>query len=215
MVHHESLVLHRNGLVHSLTQSLTHSLIHSLISGVSFLYLCVIIVLRSRVQLAIGVTKEAAKALASIPLLIVLPIFQAIGITAFLVPWIIYVLYLASSGELVTQTGTYTVNSVVTTYTYRSFEYTTNTKYAFLYMLFCWFWTSEFIIALGQLIIAMSISAWFFARDKSTVGNSTFTWAMKTIGRYHIGTCHLLTYLFTYSLTHSSAQQAPQHSAPS
>jgi hypothetical protein len=61
----------------------------------------------------------------------------------------------------------------------------------------------------------MSISAWFFARDKSTVGNSTFTWAMKTIGRYHIGTCHLLTYLFTYSLTHSSAQQAPQHSAPS
>ena len=146
-----------------------------------------IIVLRSRVQLAIGVTKEAAKALASIPMLIVLPVIQAVGITAFLVPWIIYVLYMASSGELVNQTGVYTVNGVSTTYTYRTFEYTTNTKYAFLYMLFCWFWTSEFIIAIGQLIIALSISAWYFARDKSSVGNSTFAWAMKTIGRYHLG----------------------------
>ena len=33
--------------------------------------------------------------------------------------------------------------------------------------------TSEFIIAVGQLIIALSFSTWYFTRDKSTIGPST------------------------------------------
>ena len=36
---------------------------------------------------------------------------------------------------------------------FKSFEYTTNTKYAGLYMLFVWFWTSQFIVAAGEIAI--------------------------------------------------------------
>ena len=36
--------------------------------------------------------------------------------------------------------------------------------------------TSEFIIAVGQLIIALSFSTWYFTRDKSTIGPSTVYW---------------------------------------
>ena len=61
-------------------------------------------------------------------------------------------------------------------YTYREFTYTTNTKYAFLYMIFCYFWTSEFILAFGQLVVALSFTGWYFVRDKSTVGNGTVYW---------------------------------------
>ena len=57
-----------------------------------------------------------------------------------------------------------------------------------LYMLFSWFWTSQFVIAAGQLVVAMSVSMWYFTRDKKTVGNATFFKAAKTAMWYHMGT---------------------------
>ncbi len=149
--------------------------------GFTALYFCLIVVLRKRIQLAIGIVKQASKALATMPTLLALPVVQAVGLTAFLVPWIIYVLYLASSGDMTTKTGTYMVGSVPTTYSYRTFTYTTNTKYAFLYMLFCWFWTSEFIVAVGQLVISLSFTAWYFTRDKKTIGPSTVIWVSASL----------------------------------
>lgn len=155
------------------------------------LYLCLLLVIRSRVALAIGVVKEAAKALATMPLLIVMPIIQVIGMIIYLVPWTIYVLYLASSGEVVQKVGTYTsATGVSYSYNYRQFVYTDNTKYAFLYMLFSWFWTSEFIIAYGQLTIALAVTCWYFTRSeqKWKIGSWTVLWAMMTVGCYHTGT---------------------------
>jgi hypothetical protein len=138
----------------------------------TFLYVCVILVLRSRIQLAIGVVKQASRAITTMPVIMVLPVLQTIGITCFLIVWGVYVFYLASSGTIVTKTG---VKAGIE-YSYRTFEYTKNSKYAFLYLLFCWFWTSEFVIAFGQLVIALSFASWYFTRDKSTVGNGNVYW---------------------------------------
>lgn len=139
----------------------------------SFLFLCFLIILRKRIQLAIGVIKEAARALAAMPFLILMPIVQVISMCLFLIPWFIYVIYLASSGTVVNSTGT-TPNG--TSYTYKQFIYTNNTKYAFLYLLFCWFWTSEFIIAVGQITIALSVVAWYFTKEKQKIGSGTVFW---------------------------------------
>ena len=80
----------------------------------------------------------------------------------------IYVIFLASSGDLIiVHTGNLT---------YREFQYDSTTKYTFLYMLFCWFWTSQFVVAFGQMVIALVVVAWYFNRDKSKVGNSTLIW---------------------------------------
>mmetsp|Transcript_32195 Transcript_32195/g.43968 ORF Transcript_32195/g.43968 Transcript_32195/m.43968 type:complete len:658 (+) Transcript_32195:87-2060(+) len=148
------------------------------------LYVCVIVVLRSRIQLAIGVVKQASRAMTAMPSVILLPIIQTFGVTCFLAVWVVYVFYLASSGEIVTETTT----KAGISYSYRTYAYTKNSKYAFLYLLFCWFWTSEFIIAAGQLIIALSFASWYFTRDKSTVGNTNVIWAFRTTARYHLGT---------------------------
>lgn len=161
------------------------------IFGLCGLYLCLLLVIRSRVMLAIGIVKEAAKALATMPFLILMPIIQVVGMIIYLVPWTIYVVYLASSGTIVQRNGTYTsVGGIQSTYDYREFVYTDNTKYAFLYMLFSWFWTSEFIIAFGQLTIALSVVTWYFTRseNKYKLGSSTVLWAMMTVGFYHLGT---------------------------
>jgi hypothetical protein len=144
--------------------------------GFAFLYFCLMLVLRSRVQLAIGVIQEAAKALKHMQLLLLSPVLQVFGLCVFMVPWIIYVIYLASSGTMQVHTGTQTINGSTQSYTYRTFEYTVNTKYAFLYMIFCYYWTSEFITACGQMFVALSFACWYFTRDKSTTGTRTVMW---------------------------------------
>ena len=142
----------------------------------TFLYICLLIVLRKRINLAIGIVKEAARAMAAMPVILLLPVVQALGIVVFLVPWVIYMLYLASSGEV----QVYTVPNTTPAIQYREFTYTTHTKYAGLFMLFCYFWTSQFIVAVGQLIVATSFSCWYFTREKSMSMNSSVFW-VKTI----------------------------------
>ena len=144
--------------------------------AMSFLYFCFLLVVRKRISMAVGVIKETARALATMPVLILMPILQVLALCLFLVPWFIYVIFLASSGTTVTSTGT---TSGGLTYTYRQFVYTENTKYAFLYMLFVWFWTSEFIVAVGQLVIALSLVAWYFTKEKKTIGNGTVFWVRR------------------------------------
>lgn len=139
---------------------------------ITALYTCLICVLRKRILLAIGIVKEAARALAAMPIIVLMPVFQCIAIVLFLVPWVIYSLYLASSGEIKVNE----MESGGVTTQYRTMEYSTNQRYAFLYLLFCWYWTSEFILACGQIISALSISAWYFTRDKKTEGNATVIW---------------------------------------
>lgn len=148
------------------------------------LYLCLICVLRKRIILAIGIVKEAARAVSAMPVIILMPVFQCIAIVIFLVPWVIYSLYLASSGSI----EVHEVESGGVTTTYRTMNYDTNQRYAFLYLLFCWYWTSEFILAIGQIVSALSISAWFFTRDKKSEGNATVLWAVRTTIFNHLGT---------------------------
>ena len=144
--------------------------------AMSFLFFCFLLVVRKRISMAVGVIKETARALSTMPVLILMPIVQVLAMCLFLVPWFIYVIFLASSGTTVTATGT---TSGGLTYTYRQFVYTDNTKYAFLYMLFVWFWTSEFIVAIGQIAIALSLVAWYFTKEKKKIGNGTVFWVRK------------------------------------
>lgn len=168
----------RNDSAHSTAEADTMLYLSYFVMACAFLYLCLILVLGKRINMAVSIVKEAARALAAMPTLILSPLFQIIGLVLFLVPWFIYMLYIASAGKMSTDPVTGT----------RVFTYDTNSKYAFLYMLFCWFWTSEFLVACGQLLLALSVSCWYFTRDKKTTGQSTVNWAAKALFWYHLGT---------------------------
>ncbi|CAM9403227.1 unnamed protein product [Chrysoparadoxa australica] len=148
--------------------------------GLAGLWTLMLLWLRKRINLAIGVTKEAAKAVNAMKLLIFYPIIQVAALLVFMIPWTIYATYLASSGDVVmVDTGTTTVST---------FVYTDNTRYAGLYLLFVYFWTSEFIVALGQIVVAMSTASWYFCRNKSQIGNGTVLGCIKRSTIYHSGT---------------------------
>jgi choline transporter-like protein 2/4/5 len=55
-------------------------------------------------------------------------------------------------------------------------------------LVFVWFWTSQFIVAVGQLVVALAVSIWYFTRDRKQVGNSTFIKSVCLVSVYHLGT---------------------------
>jgi len=71
---------------------------------------------------------------------------------------------------------------------HKDLVYSQNTKYAGFYLLFVWFWTSQFIVAFGQIVVALSISLWYFNRNRSLVKNATFFKAFRLVSFYHLGT---------------------------
>eukprot|EP00520_Triparma_pacifica_P009555 CAMPEP_0118643798 /NCGR_PEP_ID=MMETSP0785-20121206/6584_1 /TAXON_ID=91992 /ORGANISM="Bolidomonas pacifica, Strain CCMP 1866" /LENGTH=738 /DNA_ID=CAMNT_0006535487 /DNA_START=75 /DNA_END=2291 /DNA_ORIENTATION=- len=178
-------------------------------AGIGGIWAIIICCLRKRIMLAIGIVKEACKAVGAMPVITFYPVMQVISVVVFLLFWCTYVFYLASSGEVVVEcvcpssigmtTPSFTGsteeeqssscdNAGPGCFMYKSFTYDNDTKLVFLYMLFSWFWTSQFVIAAGQLVVAMSISTWYFTKDKKTIGNGTFFSTMKKAMWYHLGT---------------------------
>ncbi|CAN0256233.1 unnamed protein product, partial [Ectocarpus sp. 8 AP-2014] len=87
-------------------------------------------------------------------LLILFPVVQSAALLIFLLPWVTFVLYLASSGEITTEAWE---TGAGTTITVKEFKYTDNIRYTALYFLFAYFWTSEFIVAMGQVCVCMCV----------------------------------------------------------
>jgi len=73
--------------------------IGAILYAVAALLFCSCVFMRKQIMLAVGIVEQAAKALIALPTLLLLPVVQAIAFTIFMIPWIIYVLFLASSGE--------------------------------------------------------------------------------------------------------------------
>ena len=46
-------------------------------------------------------------------------------------------------------------------------------------MMFCYFWTSEFIAAIGQLVLAMTFVLWYFAENPPAETTKTVTKKVK------------------------------------
>jgi choline transporter-like protein 2/4/5 len=143
-------------------------------------YSVVMIFLRKRVALAIAVCKQAARALGHMPLLIVFPVIQSVGLLLFMLPWMYFGSYLMSAGEMISTMipGNPTP--------YRVFAYAENVRYALLYYVFIYFWTSQFIVAMGQLVVAMSCAAWYFDRTKGQ-SNTKVVKALRQAFWYHMG----------------------------
>lgn len=108
------------------------------------------IFLRKQIMLAMSCVKQAARSIASMPIIMTLPILQTCGFFAFGAVWLYYAVHLASMGTL--KTTTLPFDSVVTVH---SFDYTQGIERFGWYLLFCFFWSSGLISAVGSIIVAM------------------------------------------------------------
>eukprot|EP00554_Chaetoceros_debilis_P003401 CAMPEP_0194085270 /NCGR_PEP_ID=MMETSP0149-20130528/16925_1 /TAXON_ID=122233 /ORGANISM="Chaetoceros debilis, Strain MM31A-1" /LENGTH=672 /DNA_ID=CAMNT_0038768117 /DNA_START=64 /DNA_END=2082 /DNA_ORIENTATION=- len=153
----------------------------------------VTISMRQQIMLSMACVRAAGRALACMPTMMVFPVFQVIGLASFLGMWIFYAVHLASIGHTVEEdmsdfTNTTNVNEDTSTVQISTFEIDDFPKKCGWYLLFSFFWTIAFISAMGEIIIAMTISKWYFTRDKRRVGASTVFGCIYESIRYHIGT---------------------------
>ncbi|CAN0461319.1 unnamed protein product, partial [Ascophyllum nodosum] len=151
----------------------------------AFLWVCLFCFLAKRISLAIGIIKKAGRAIAAMPLIVLWPLVELVAAIAFMAVWTVYAAYTASLGEITTKT---VVSSDEIDLSYKAYEFDQQTEYRGWFLIFCLFWTLNFITAFGQIVIAMSVSAWYFARSKVSVGSLiVFASATKTFC-FHVGT---------------------------
>jgi len=146
---------------------------------------CMLIFLRKRINLAIGITKCAAHAVSDSPLSVFYPIIQSVSYLFLVVPWVTICLYLASMREL--EDATFSIGDVLTLY-YVKFTYTKTVIYWAWFMIFVLFWSSEYILAIGQLTLAINFSKWYFTAEKGGGMKTGLLNAMFTATFKHAGT---------------------------
>ncbi|KAJ8605234.1 hypothetical protein CTAYLR_000495 [Chrysophaeum taylorii] len=150
------------------------------------LYACTILALRKRIALAVAVIREAARALSHMPSLLLVPVFQCVGNLCFFAVWIVYATYLASSARVETVETQYGGDVSVT---YKELAYSREQQYAALYLVFAWFWTTEFVEAIGDLVVACAVVRWYFDRAKPRLASPVTLGALALrVCKRHAGT---------------------------
>lgn len=144
--------------------------------------------LRKQIQTAIGCVKEAGKAVNHMFLILLVPVLQAVGLLTFLTVFIFYSVNLASLGEITTQEIPVDEQGL-TEITVRQYEFDDFVTKCGWYYLFCLFWTANFIVAVGDMIVSLAVAHYYFAPNKLTIGSWTVLQSMFQVLYFHLGTC--------------------------
>jgi choline transporter-like protein 2/4/5 len=115
----------------------------ALLAVSAFLWICVICFMRERIALAIGLIRESSKAITSMILICFFPFLQTICFLAFTAIWTVFFFYLASSGNIVTNS-----NGI------KTISYDHNSRHALIFLVFGFLWNVAYLDAVGQMIAA-------------------------------------------------------------
>ncbi|XP_053691028.1 choline transporter-like protein 1 [Sabethes cyaneus] len=136
----------------------------------------VILVMRKRIKLVVQLFREAGKAIANMPFLLVEPILTFISIAVVITLYVYFTMWIESSGMLMVENN-------------QSAKYVKDSTMLFTrwYNLLAFFWFCQFIIGCQHMVIAGAVAYWFFSRNRSNLRNPI----LKSFGnlvRYHMGT---------------------------
>jgi len=181
--------------VHTSEQIVALRAFSGIMMGISGLYLCLMLFMRKNINVAVKCVSMAAMSIEEMPFMVFAPILQVAAFIVFMIPYVIYSLYLASMGSWVTKYQTVSIQSVATTIpTGKTWvpDSGNNTGVKLWFLFFCLLWTMNFISAYGQMVIAMAVSKWYFTNPTNRVADissRTLLSCYLTVLRYHLGTC--------------------------
>ena len=119
-------------------------------------------------------------------LLFGIPSLQAAVMMLFWFVWGHFSVNLASFGEVGTRS--FQVDLQGTEVSIRVYEFNDFTYYCGWYMLFIFFWVTAFVMAIGDMTVALAVSRWYFTVEKRRVNSYWVMGALGTTLRYHLGT---------------------------
>ncbi|XP_013398047.1 choline transporter-like protein 1 isoform X2 [Lingula anatina] len=151
-------------------------IIACVVSGITLIILLILLVMRKRIALVVQLFKEAGKAIAKMPVILLQPIWTFLVLAASLAGLGYLFMYLETAGDPeIHSSGQvfYKVDELL--------------FYLKWYHIFGTLWIIQFIIACQQMVIAGAIATWYFHRDKSQIGYPVLASTGRLI-RYHLGT---------------------------
>lgn len=144
----------------------------------------------SRIKIAIGIIREASKAVQAMPFLILFPLLPTLWIVTLIIYWLVTAAYIASSGKIDVETvrATYDADNS-TAEKYGLAEYSDNNlmNYMLFYHLFGLLWTNQFFQALGYMTIAGAVVEYYWTLDKKSIQKLPIFRSFYRSVRYHLG----------------------------
>lgn len=143
------------------------------------IYFIVMLCLCSRIRLAIAIFQVTSDFMRDTPSIFLVPIiFLIIGVI-FLAIWIVSAVFIFTVGEAVQNETAKALTNI---------EWSTTTRYVFLYYLFGLFWVTAFIIGCAQFIIAAAASTWYFSHNGDIAeGKASLKMGFSWIFKFHLG----------------------------
>ncbi|XP_068084126.1 choline transporter-like protein 1 [Anabrus simplex] len=155
----------------------------------------VIIAMRKRIKLVIQLFKEAGKSISSMPCLLIQPFLTFLMIGVAVAVWLFCFAWIESAGLLVVENApTFQTDCKLDGTTKAYYKQDTTIKVAEWYNIFALLWFVNFFIGCQHMVIAGAVSAWFFTRDKSSLGFPIVR-AYGNVVRYHLGSIALGSFL--------------------
>jgi len=143
--------------------------------------------LRRQIQMSIGCVKEAARAINRMPLIFMVPVLQSIAFFGCLAVFLTYGAHLASLGTINVWEFPIDIKSGAEI-AVRTYDFDGMAEGMAWFLLFAAFWTSNFIVSIGDLVVAMSVARWYFQKDKKRVGNCVIFQSLLETLWFHSGT---------------------------
>ncbi|KAF1772387.1 Choline transporter-like [Phytophthora cactorum] len=163
------------------------------LAGVALLLVCFF---QKKIRIAVGIVKEASRALQSLPLLVLFPIIPFVMLLILFAYAAIVGAYIYSSGEmqlaslageLAEQAGQNVTAEATTTLSKVSPDQTM--KLLVAYHFFGFLWTTQLINAISMCTIAGAVSRYYWSRNKTSeeMGRFPVFTSFKNCFRYHFG----------------------------
>ncbi|KAI9219001.1 plasma-membrane choline transporter-domain-containing protein [Blastocladiella britannica] len=147
------------------------------------IFLLMMIAMRKRIRIAVRIIKEASKAVAAMPMIVVFPITSYIAIIVLSVYYLIIAIYIETTNDVTKLTLIGSAQTV------------TFIKYFQWYHLFGFLWTLALIVAVNQTTIAGAIASWYWSRDKQHLPRLIVIKSLWRSLRYSLGSLALGSFL--------------------
>jgi len=152
---------------HSESSVLAMEVIGIIFLAMGGLYICLMICICSKINLSCELVNVAGRCVRDVPVIVFFPLVKLAGLLAFLAPWMYYMVCLYSQGSYVVEEADDAFICATCTNISKTWEWDAVDTEAEIFFMFSYFWTSEFITALGQLIMALVFSKWYFTENDS------------------------------------------------
>jgi len=170
--------------VNSETKIILVCILGYLLWAAAVLSLLFLVLRRKVIAIDILITKAAARSVREVKWSILFPFFQLFGYVIFLVMIGTWFLFLSTVGTYEVETSTVFDSEI----TYSVWHYSAMAHNAFWFLFIVLFWTSEFIVALGQLTMSLCFSEWYFTAEKDEGNNVSVCKSLWTTLIRHAGT---------------------------